>query len=364
MKKILLSTVALAAFAGAASAEISWTGTAKLGYNDDFNDGFFADADVDIKASQELDNGWTAALTYGLELEELRSNDRTQDGFSADNNIVVSLTSDYAGLYYGEVEYAAVSYWDGVSEMASDSFSEQDDEEVLKATMMYAGFEGGVSGMVLPTSGDINQVNAGVSGSIMNYGFSVAYQEAGDDVITAGDYAAGKVEDYDASEVFGISGSGSFAGADVTVAYAQNKTADTESYGVEVAYPVGPVVLGAFYVAEPDLSDDTYGVMADYEEGALAVSAYYQSVVGQDEYALEVSYDLGNGIKLAGGHINGDDSGDNDFGTYALVDYSLGGGASIVTSYVDADVEGTDDFDTGTGYELKDGATILVTLKF
>ena len=55
-------------------------------------------------------------------------------------------------------------------------------------------------------------------------------------------------DDFDVSEVFGISVGTTFGGADVEVAYAKNLTYEDDSLGFKVAYPFGPVTLGAFYV--------------------------------------------------------------------------------------------------------------------
>ena len=61
MKKILLSSAAIALLAGAASAEVTWSGDAEIGYNDDWNDGAYYDAGLTVNLSQELNNGWTAS---------------------------------------------------------------------------------------------------------------------------------------------------------------------------------------------------------------------------------------------------------------------------------------------------------------
>ena len=77
MKRILLASASIVAFAGAASAEITFNGEASLGYNDteaesdgttggDEDRGFYWDAELGITMSQELDNGLVAAATVGL----------------------------------------------------------------------------------------------------------------------------------------------------------------------------------------------------------------------------------------------------------------------------------------------------------
>ena len=70
MKRILLASASIVAFAGAAAAEITFSGEAALGYNDtdalsedDEDKGFYWDAELGITFSQELDNGLVAAAT-------------------------------------------------------------------------------------------------------------------------------------------------------------------------------------------------------------------------------------------------------------------------------------------------------------
>ena len=51
MKRILLASTAIVAFAGAAAADVSLSGEASLGYNDNANgdnDGFYSDVSVSL----------------------------------------------------------------------------------------------------------------------------------------------------------------------------------------------------------------------------------------------------------------------------------------------------------------------------
>ncbi|RPE64845.1 porin-like protein [Pacificibacter maritimus] len=342
MKKILLSSAAIAAFAGAAAAEVTFSGSAQLGYNDTEVEGLYADADLDIKMSQELDNGWTASLTYGVELEDL--NKGVNQDFNADNNVLFSLTSDSYGIYYGNTDTAANSLWTGAGDMANDGFSEQDAEEVLKATANVAGVEAAVSTIIEPATNEDAQTSVAAKGTFGNYTVGVAYQEEGD-VLS---YAAGDQEDYNSDELYGLFASTSFAGAEVTAAYASNETTGEDSFGLEVAYPVGDVTIGAFYVAE-SLGDDSYGVSADYAAGAFAVSAFYEDVQGVEDGGVEGSYDLGNGLVVYAGYIDSTEG-------YVGAEYDLGGGASIIASYADQDEEGEKEYDEGT--------SLILNLKF
>lgn len=358
MKNILLSSVAIVGFAGAAAADISFSGAAKLGYNDDFQDGVYVDVDVDMKASAELNNGWTASVTYGVELDDNGGN--VDQDVNFDDNLTISLANANSYFTYGDTEWAAVSHWSGVSEMAQDGFSENDGEATLIIGGTFGGVEAAVSTGVDEATGDTYQVGFGAKATFGNVVLTAAYQEE-----DAG--PASVSGDYNSDEIFALSAATTFSGASVKVAYAKNQTVDENSLGLEVGYPVGPVALGAFYVAE-SAGDDTYGVSAVYSEGALTAKAYYKNLMGSDEYGLGATYDMGNGLKVTGGYIDGDSVADNDFAAYVAAEYDLGGGASFIASYADHTSytgAATDDIDTVTGgYELNTGATLQLSLKF
>ncbi|MBU2936017.1 MULTISPECIES: porin [Pacificibacter] len=361
MKKILLSSAAIVAFAGAASADVSFSGSATLGYNDDHTDGIYADVDLDVTMSQELNNGWTAAVTYGFELEEFSSNN--DDDFTSDDNLTLSLTNGTYALTFGDTQYAAVEYFSGVSEMDEDNFSEVDGEDVLKISGAFGGVEAAVSTGVDTITGETFQTSFGVKGSFGNVSFSAAYQEATTALGVSAD-AIGN-GDYTYEEIFALAVGTSFGGADVTVAYADSE--GESSTGIEVAYPVGDITLGAFYVSET-AADDNYGVSVAYAANAIEAKAYYKSLNGSDEYGLGGSYTMDD-LVLTVGYVDGDSLTDDDFGTYFVAEYDLGGGASVLASYADQTnaiaASDNDDIDTVVGgYELLEGATVALSLSF
>jgi hypothetical protein len=348
MKRILLTSTALVAFAGAAAAEVSWSGSATLGYNDDINDGVYADTDIDVTLSQELDNGVTASVTFGWELEQHENNDDNGE-FNADNNVSVSLTSDAASVFYGDTAYAAETYWSGVTNMGQDSFSEADGENVLRGEMTFgsvtAGISYGVGNSGDTDNGELNQLSLGVTASLGAADVIFAYQE--EDITPSN--GQDDNDDFNANQVLGLAVSGSLVGADITFAYAKND-AET-STGIEVAYPFGGgVTATVFYVSE-SASDDNYGLQIDYASGPVTVSAFYHD--GNDEDAgINVSYDVGNGLNIYAG-------GSDDDGQYIGAEYDLGGGASLTASF--ADDAGNDEIGP---QEYLDGTTVAVSFSF
>ncbi|WP_114286383.1 porin [Candidatus Halocynthiibacter alkanivorans] len=351
MKNILLSTVALVAFAGAAAADVSWSGAATLGYNDDLEDGVYADVDIDIALSQELNNGWTAAAKFGFELVD--NGVSGSNGFQADENILISLTNDMYGLYFGDTEFAAVSYFSGVTNMQNDNFSEEDGEDVLKLTATYGMISGGLSYAYLTDtaagtgdSDELQQLSLGVSAEFSGVTVTAAWQDA-----TTVDFNASN-GDFTNGEVFGLSVSSSFSGADITLAYANDKAADNNSTGIEVSYPMGAVTLGAFYVSETN-TDDNFGATVAYSEGDLSVKAWVHDGTDED-YGVNIAYAMGDWGLYVGGS--------DDDGAYVAGELDLGGGASFTVSY--ANDEDKSDNDEIGPQEYLQGTTLALSLSF
>lgn len=365
MKRILLTSTALVGLAGAAVADghatsgITWSGSATLGYNDDIKDGVYADVDLDVTMTQALDNGIAVSVTFGWELEDHRG--PASDGgnnFGADNNVSVALTSDVASLYYGDTEYAPVTYWSGVTNMVQDGFSEQDTEEVLRAEVTLGGFTGGLSyGVEWMESNGSELEQLGVGGVFDTGTFSVgfAYQEESD-------WTARGNGDFNGSEIFGIFATASFSGADIKVAYAQSTAVGApesqDSLGIEVAYPVGPVTVTGFYVAEsvPDADGDeaSYGIQLDYSNGPLTAVAFFHDGIDEDA-GIQVGYDLGTGLVIYAGWSDDD-------GQYLAGEYDLGGGASLTVSYAeDEDNIGNDEIGP---QEYLHGTTVAMSFSF
>ena len=336
MKKILLASASIVAFGGAAAAEVSFSGSAVLGYNDtdqtlatDDNEyGFYGEINLDVALSAELDNGLTVSAS--ADVDELDAGDADFGG------VTLTIASETASLVYGDTEFAAVDAWAGVGSMDDDGFAEQDGETVLKATVAFGGVDAAVSYIVDAAARDeLTDLSIGATTTLGSVDLSVAYQE--EDTF---------------NEIFGISAATSFAGADVAFGYAMDNTADDSSIGIEVAYPFGPVTATASYVME-DAGEDNWDIEVAYAEGALALTVYTDE---SEDYGLEAEYDLGNGIELAAGLVDGGDT------TYVAGTYDLGGGAALLVSYVDTDAVNNDD-EYGAG-DYQEGATVELSFDF
>lgn len=378
MKRILLASTAIVAFAGAAAAEVTFTGTATLGYNDtdsgagvvfvlpatnwDNEEGFYSDLDITAGLSQELDNGLTVAASINL--------DDFGNGTDTGYDYVLSLTAENAGLYYGDTAFAAETHWVSAGDMETDGFSEADGEVALRGDVTFGAVSASVS-YVLANNidndnaiDDLNQLSVGATADFGNFNVVLAYQEASGEA--GGFYSAnlpvgiptdGDNGDFNDAEIFGLSVGTSFAGADVRLAYSDNSVDD--SIGVKVAYPFGPVTATAYYVAESNAAGDNWGLNFAYENGPVAVAFDYQDDQSVVKMGLEGSYDVGNGMMVYAGYLTQDATSDR---YYVAGTYDLGSGASLLVSYAE-DTSHVDEDEIGAG-EYQEGTTVEVSFEF
>jgi len=385
MKSILLTTTAIVAFAGAAAADghtgVSFGGNAMLGFNDNDafgEDGFYYDLNMNVALTAALDNGVTAAANFNIEIDdEGAQGDQltgNNDYVLASSSYVLSLTTDTAGLYFGDVAFAAETQWSGAGDMEADAFSEADGEVAIRGDVMLGGVSASVSYALSTANGQVvndafggnayDQLSIGASGDLGMFNFAVAYQAEADNSW----FGAGGNSDFIDNEVFGVSAGTTVGGADVTVAYAQWKgvapsTQELTSLGVQVALPVGPVTATVYYVSEDNVAsdaDDNYGVTVAYAEGPLAATFDYDNDQGTDKWNLDGSFDAGNGLTVLAGMQNEHES--DNAAYYVGGTYDLGGGAELLAVYAN-DEDGNQADEIGAG-EYLPGTTVEVSFAF
>ena len=356
MKSILLASASVFAFAGAAAADghagVSFGGDATVGYNDTVDNGFYFDGNLGVTFAATLDNGLTAGATFDIDVED------GQDGALdlGAGNWVVTLSSDMATMSFGDVDPAAEGNWSGVDGMEADGFADYDAhtgagyDAVLRGDVNWNGWMASVS-FGADTDGDgagnvIDAPQAYVSGSFGAFGVMAAYQQ---DTIGL-------------DQIIAVGASASFAGADLMVAFAQD--GNETSYGGSIAYPIGPVALGA-YVAQNDVAGLAFGVSADYASGPITVGVAYDVDPGEDAgsgtAALDASYALGNGITILAGAAQ-DLAADTTM-FYGAGSVDLGGGATFLLSYADDGIANNAGEDLG-GPEYKEGLTAELSFTF
>ena len=333
---ILLASASIVAFAGAAAAEVSFGGDAELGYNDNIDDGVYYSVGLTVKASAELDNGLTASASLDVDIAE-------QDAFTGGSvdtsDYVLTLSGANASLSFGDVAVAADANWAGVTNMEADVFAEAGDngeDAVLAGSVTFGAVTAAVSFNVTDPANNTDELDAmqfAVTADLGAVSVVAAYQD----------------EDNAGGEVTAVAVSGSFAGADVTLAFADEANTET-STGLQVSYPVGPVTATVFFV-DNSVSDDNSGIKVAYAEGPLSVTAWYHDGADEDQ-GIDVSYDLGNGLNLFAGDSEDD-------GSYVGAEYDLGGGAALLVSY--GDDAGNDEIGPK---EYKDGTTVAVSFAF
>lgn len=357
MKSILLASASVLAFAGAAAAEVEFGGKAEFSYNS--NDGYASSAELTIDASQELDNGFTAAANASVDL--------VAGTFKMDT---ASITSDTAGItYFFQADGQGAAYiGDKLDEMSVVANMFEDADDITKdAEIEVFGTIAGTT--VTVTMNGAEELELGVATEAAGAAVAVAYDNA--------------------ASTFGVSASGLSAGAvTLDIALANDGTdtfyglnADTTAGGVDLSFDIGDAgwTIGAGYAISDAFSvgakysdDDSWTVTADYSDAGVSFGIEYKSddswkvttgydmepvsveasFDSADAWTIDGSYDLGNGFDIIAG-AGSDDQ------VYVAATYDLGSGAAILVSY--AELDGTaDDADE----DLLAGTTVKVSFEF
>ena len=347
--------------AGIAAAEVTFSGTANFGYNDtDHTNGAsasnpFSDMDLNIAFSKELDNGYTAAASVELDYA-----DGNQGNDISASDALISLTNADSGIHYGDTKHAAQNAWSSVGSMDNDAFRAADGEMVTRADMTLGGAKVSVSlgddtNLANPTNAtpavpgnETDYISLGVTGTAGALSYALAAQNANTAWLDNDDNSA-------ASQLSttGVRVSTTWGGATVALGHATNNNGG--STGVEVSYPMGALTTTASYVAEGATgAKANWDVKVVYAEGAMGLTVATDE---SDDWNVDVSYDMGNGMNL---FIGADDGGKD---TYAGLSYDLGGGASLLASY--ADDNDNDDSDDEVGAkDYKEGMTFQLSFAF
>ena len=378
MKRILLTTTALTMTAGIAAAEVSLSGSFKLGFNDtpandttapvaassvlnadgtitttaavaasadwrtSKNHGVYNDAGVTFAMSSTLDNGMAASITA-----DMNGNDTTNNVADA---YTLSLSSDALTVAFGSVEYSARSNWASAGDMASDGWFNQNDAggNVLKA-------DASVGGLAISASA---QVTTGAKASPNPVSISVGGSLGGASYVIASE-----------GSMMGVSTTSSLGGSTVTVAYstaptvtdaagAKHASQTDTSTGVKISYPAGAITTTASYSVETSgaaahaAAADSWNVSAAYSAGGTSVTF---STDESSANKLEGSTTMGAATVSAGLADDFDDM-------YLAVSQSLGGGASIMASYaVDGGTDAKDEVGAG---DWQEGLTVELKFAF
>ncbi|MCF6316471.1 MAG: porin [Marinosulfonomonas sp.] len=290
MKKILLTTTALVAFAGAASAEVSLSGSAEIGIvggdgaTASGNTQFHNDIDVKFTLSGETDNGLTFGAT--IDLDEAATGMGAGHGNTFTSSAVF-VSGGFGTITMGDTDGALD--W-AMQETAIGSSLNDDETE-------HAGFNG-------------NSGHDGLyGGQVMRYNntfgdFGVALSVQIDDTGTNDD-AWGLGAKYNAA----------LGGVDLGLGLGYQTDGLNDIAGLSVDAKFGNGFRAILNYTDLDgkvvstLAMDSYvGVGIGYTMDALTVSMNYGEYSGvaaaddRDGYAVVVNYDLGGGAVVKFGY--------------------------------------------------------------
>ena len=280
MKKVLLATSALAMMAGAASAEIALSGSARMGlvYSDTAAGSatqFSSRVRIVFTASGETDTG----LSFGASMRADQDAGNTNPG-TANGDSTVFISGAFGKLTMGDVSGAAdalVGQTSGVGYGPYDGLQEIDFLGTTKTAAYYEYSAGsltfglGAGQLDSQTVDNTNQLSVGVKYAPGTYSVALAYETSS------------------ASDVISLGGSATFGAATLKLRASDADTAGADTaWSLSVDYVAGATTLTAFYTDFGNTStSDITAVTADDTQ----------------HIGIGASYDLGGGATVAGGIV-------------------------------------------------------------
>ena len=300
MKHVLFTTTALVALSGTAFADVTWSGSAALSYNDGSGvmaEGMNTDIDLDVTMSNA--GGYSASISAAME------------GGESITGEDISITTPVATINYGEVVEAANSAYsdtDGLTGLGDDEFTSEDGSG---AAILVSASTGGMTvGFSDDATVDGSASSFGISGDLGGVSFGIGSKD----------------------ENWGISASGSAMGGTISVA---SEEVDGESAtGVSVTVPLGDMSLT---VSATD--GDFWGASVSTSLAGATISAGTDS---DDDTQFAIATTIAGGFGLAADF-------DTDNGTELALSYALSDSATLTVSYnEDLDEDDDDDYEPGT----------------
>ncbi len=355
MKTLLLASTAAVAFAGAASATVELSGSAEAWINENAGTTWGSTVSLDFSASQELNNGWTASVTIGAEMDNWGSSTLTHGN--------IALTDGTTSIEAGDFDNGAA--WGAVGD-AMD-FQSAGFSEVAFGGARVSTTIGGVGiAATYSTSGDVEVGATATLGSVgltfgydmTNFGLGLSTSVGGVDV---------------AAQIYNGTAWGLALGYTVGSVELGFATGDTTGWAVSAGYSADPFSVGVTYYfdasweltlgyaagdlsAEVNLDSATnWDASVDYAAGAFTVGATINSA---NDMGVDVGYDLGNDMMAYAGMRQGTDA-----EMYAALEIDFGNGASGYVSYSDT---GAGDANTTVDYahEYMQGVTLGMAFDF
>lgn len=311
MKKVLLTTTALVAFAGAASAEVSLSGYAEIGIVGGNAAGmetkFHNDIDIKFSLSGETDNGLTFGAT--IDLDEV-TNTGDDNGIPANgNDASVFVSGGFGTVTLGDTDGA----FDWAMQEVGIGSALTDDHTTHAGFNFNSGFDG------------VNTLAGQSSGQVLRYDntfgdFGVALSAEIDDNAAG----AGGID----STIWGIGVkyNAALGGVDLGLGLAYQDAGPADLWGLSVDAKFGGgfrTILNYSKASAGALSVTHTGIGVGYTMDALTVSAnwgQFDPSIGakSDGYGLAVNYDLGGGAVVMAGYGSGSAGGAPSINTWSV----------------------------------------------
>ena len=354
MKRILLTSTALVAIAGAAAADISFSGEAEFSYNDLTSYG--STIEMTVSASQALDNGFTASASADIDLET--------GAFTAGD---ISVASDSASItYYVAGDGQEAGYiGEEVGKMSTLANIFEDEDNIDEDAQISASASiGGANISMSLDSAETYQI--GVTTDLGGTALALGLDEDG----SFGAQMSGSASSVDytlamgSDDNYGLSATTTAGGADITVDFGD------AGWEVGASMALGEATVGLTFddandwevsvgTALEDVSigmtfdkDSDWEMNAGIAQGGISADVMFNS---DDDVELTASYGLGNGLTAYVGYFDG-----TSVVTYFGAEYDMGGGATVVVSNASSGAAVADEL----GQEYAEGTTVAVSFSF
>ena len=306
MKKVLFTTTALVAFAGAASAEVTLSGYAEMGIIGSSGDEtrFHNDIDVKFSLSGETDSGLSFGATIDL--------DEVGGGFDHNGNkSSVWISGGFGKLTLGDTDGAL----DWAMQEVGIGSALTDDHTTHAGFNFNSGADGTYDGQVLRYDNTFGDFGVAVSAELddsgvgdVAWGLGLKYNAA----LGGVDLGLGLgFQDDGTSTIIGLSVDAKFgSGFRAILNYSDldGKAMGGTSAVNGTINPVTGVFTAGTAAIAGDAMDSHLGLGLGYTTGALTVSAnygVYSAVAANSDhtgYGLAVNYDLGGGAVVMAGY--------------------------------------------------------------
>ena len=293
MKKVLLATSALVLTAGAAAADISLSGSARMGIAHASVSGgesvthFSSRVRIVFTASGETDTG----LSFGASVR----NDQNGQGNTfpypipgvSNGDSTVFISGAFGKLTMGDVDGAADAL---VGQVSGVGYGPNDDTQEINflGTIKTAAYYEYSAGAVTFGAG-IGQMDTGTD----TYNVGVKYAADGYSAALAWETVDGF------ADMISLGGSATFGAATVKARVSDIDISGVDTaYALSLDYAMGDTTLTAFYV--------------DYGNSGAILNPYDSGDSDVKHIGLGAAYDLGGGATLAGGVTRQNNSVDPD----------------------------------------------------